>query len=371
MAEKKYVIFTDIKEFTYKNGLLTNQQIEKMLWVFDSIVSLWAWKYDISIVKSMWDAYLCLADDALSAYDFTKYILAETQKYDDKEKIEIKRIALRASITYWEVAKNKAMNLDDYFGESINLASRIITITPKWKIFCTQEVKESLKTTIYSQDIGEHSFHGVLLKTQLYSLVKIWNEEEFDINVDKRTLLEECDVIVFRSACVSAILSSQPVPFIENFNIIGIHLYMTVKLSQKMERGITLRSSWKIIKEVVSPVWIGYFSLHGSNTLAKIILPWIGWYLFSPLSFGVTYAMWKVYTAYLFHSIAWESLDNSQIKNIFLKQRQTGKNLAKKEKRNILKTGKNFYKDVLWIKKESGYSDVQKDLLKMLRNKEK
>ena len=215
MAEKKYVIFTDIKEFTYKNGLLTNQQIEKMLWVFDSIVSLWAWKYDISIVKSMWDAYLCLADDALSAYDFTKYILAETQKYDDKEKIEIKRIALRASITYWEVAKNKAMNLDDYFGDSINLASRIITITPKWKIFCTQEVKESLKTTIYSQDIGEHSFHGVLLKTQLYSLVKIWNEEEFDINVDKRTLLEECDVIVFRSACVSAILSSQPVPFMK------------------------------------------------------------------------------------------------------------------------------------------------------------
>jgi hypothetical protein len=32
MAEKKYVIFTDIKEFTYKNWLLTNRQVEKMLW---------------------------------------------------------------------------------------------------------------------------------------------------------------------------------------------------------------------------------------------------------------------------------------------------------------------------------------------------
>jgi uncharacterized protein (DUF697 family) len=84
--------------------------------------------------------------------------------------------------------------------------------------------------------------------------MEISKQEILDINSDKRTLLQECDIIVFRSACVSAILSSQPVPFIENFNIIGVHLYMIVKISQKLERSITLRSSSKICKEVISPI---------------------------------------------------------------------------------------------------------------------
>jgi len=34
------------------------------------------------------------------------------------------------------------------------------------------------------------------------------------------TLLQECDTIVFRAACVSAILSAQPLPFVEGFNIV-------------------------------------------------------------------------------------------------------------------------------------------------------
>jgi hypothetical protein len=53
MIEKKYIILSDIKEFTYKNALLTNLQIEQMLQSFDDIVMLSAQKYDISIVKSI------------------------------------------------------------------------------------------------------------------------------------------------------------------------------------------------------------------------------------------------------------------------------------------------------------------------------
>jgi len=53
MTEKKYIILTDIKEFTYKNALLTNVQIEQMLQAFDKIVMSSADRYNISIIKSI------------------------------------------------------------------------------------------------------------------------------------------------------------------------------------------------------------------------------------------------------------------------------------------------------------------------------
>lgn len=88
-------------------------------------------KYDVSVIKSIGDAYLCFCDSADRAYDFSCRVLEQSQKYDEQEKIEIKKMSLRTSITFGDVTKNKAMKLDDYFGECINLASRIIGMTPK------------------------------------------------------------------------------------------------------------------------------------------------------------------------------------------------------------------------------------------------
>lgn len=371
MTEKKYIILTDIKEFTYKNALLTNQQIEEMLQEFDRIVMTWSEKYSISIIKSIWDAYLCLSDDIQNVYDFSHYIIWETKEYDATQKIEIKHIALRVVITFGDVTKNRAMNLDDYFGENINLASRIIDITPKGKIFCTQQIKENLKENIYSKSIWEHEFHGILYKTDIYSLVKMSNQEVKDLQSQDKSILEQCDTIVFRSACVSAVLSAQPIPFIENFNIVWVHLYMIIKISQSLEKSLNLRSSWEVFKEIISPIWAWYFGLQWTNTLAKIILPGIGWYLFSPLSFAMTYALWKVYTAYFLAKMNWETLSDHEIKDIFKKQKQVWKITAKKQKIDILKTGKKFYKDVLQIKDKTGYSQVQSDLHTLLKTKEK
>jgi class 3 adenylate cyclase len=44
-----------------------------------------------------------------------------------------------------------ALNLEDYFGEAINLGSRIMDITPSGQIFCTQEVQKILHTKVHSQ----------------------------------------------------------------------------------------------------------------------------------------------------------------------------------------------------------------------------
>jgi len=368
MKEKKYIILIDIKEFTYKNTLLTDKQVWEILTTFESIVTGHFSRNNISIIKSIWDAYLCFAHTPKDAYEFTRSVISQSQKYDKKERVAIKKLSLRASICYGDVTKNKTMDLDDYFGDPINLASRMMPFVPSGEIFIDGKAHAEIRELGKTAHVCDHLFHGIIEQTSLYSLDSSRKYKQSDIFHDNKTLLQSCDEIVFRSACVSAILSAQPLPFIENFNIIGVHLYMILKISQQMWRWVSLRSSWEICKKVVSPLWIWYFSMQWANTLLKIVLPGFGWYLFSPVSFAVTYGVWKVYTAYFMHEISGEDFTKDDIIGVFKRQRHMGKEIAKKERKSILQTGKKFYKDILSIKESSWYSDVQKDLIVMLKS---
>jgi len=369
MTEKKFIILVDIKEFTYKNSLLTNLQIEQMLQSFDKIVMKSAEENKVSIVKSIWDAYLACVKNSQEAIKYTQDVMKKTKEYDAQHKISIKKMDLRAAMSYGDITKSKTMNLDDYFGESINLASRIINLAPAGKIFLCPNAKENISKSIPITSVWEHSFHGILTDVEIFSLTKMTQKEILDLDTSHSSLLEECDKIVFRSACVSAILSAQPLPFIESFNIVGVHLYMIVKLSQKLERGVTLRSWSQIYKEMVAPLWAWYFGSQWLSTFAKIMLPGIWGYLFSPISFAVTYAMGKVYTSYFIYQKYGIKLSDAEVLWIFTKQKDVGKDIAKNQKIHIFKTGKQFYKDVVWIKQKTGYSHVQKDLISMLKTK--
>ena len=63
MLEKKFIIFTDLKDFTYKNSLLTSRQIQDLLTQFDTYVKQTSEKYNIKILKSIGDAYLLICDN--------------------------------------------------------------------------------------------------------------------------------------------------------------------------------------------------------------------------------------------------------------------------------------------------------------------
>lgn len=146
-TEKKFIIFTDLKEFTYKNALLTDKQIEEILSNFDTIVKASAQKHDIKLVKSIGDAYFAVSDDAKNAFIFSEEILKQSQEYDAKQKIDIKKISLRITLSYGSITQNKSLDLEDYFGEAINLGARIMDMTPGGQIFCTSQVTDALKDT--------------------------------------------------------------------------------------------------------------------------------------------------------------------------------------------------------------------------------
>ena len=374
MKIEKYVIFTDLKDFTYKNSLLTDAQVEDILWGFEKIVRSSAQKYDIELVKSIGDAYLAVCDEGKEAYLFAQDIIKNGKKYDVNQKIPIKEIGLRVTITSWIVNKKNSLEKEDYFWECINLGARIMDITPKGAIFCTKDVSEKLSEAgIHKEILWSFEFQGVIYETELVSLSKLSQEEKENL-VKKQlhsdtALLHECDELVFRASCVAALLSLQPIPIIDTYNIIGIHLYMILKLSSKFWKKINMYSASQMFIEIITPLSISYISLHGISTAAKIVLPWIWWYIIAPACFAVSYALGKIYTAYFYYKVQWQRMPKKDIKLLFSKQKNMWKEIWKKQKKEIFKTGRIFYKDVLSIKKEKWFSDVKHDIIKKLKKK--
>lgn len=368
-VDKKYIIFTDLKDFTYKNALLTDEQIKKILKEFDSLVQAGAKKYSVQIIKSIGDAYLSVCDSPSNAYKFANFILEESKKHDEKEHIDLKKISLRATITYGSVTQNRVLDLDDYFWEAINLWARIMDMTPAGQIFCWDAVQKKLQKICKVQYIWDYWFHGILTDVPLYSLTPISQELINTLKKSQDSRLKECDELVFRASCVAAVLSIQPVPFLENLNLVAVHLYMIVRISQKFGNSLSLKQSSQVLTELIAPLWISYAAFQWSASLVKILLPWIGWFLFAPVSFSVSYALGKLYIMYFYYQDSGEVLTPELIKELYKKHKKEWKKLAKDRKEDIVSIGKKYSGEVLSFKKGKEFTKVQQDTIVMLQSK--
>lgn len=368
--EQHYIIFTDLKDFTYKNSLLTDSQISEILDYFHEIVSKSAKDNHVKIVKSIGDAYFSITDKAEDAYNFWQAIIDGALKYDEKQKIDLKKISLRVTITYGSISQNKSLDLEDYFGEAINLWARIMDITPAGNIFCTQKVQEDLAKKSYIKYIWDFSFHGILTEIPLYSLTPIDDKLIEQIKQRDDSSLKECEEVVFRSSCVAAILSVQPIPFLENINLVAVHLYMIIRVANKFWISLSPKESSKIFWNLIAPLGISYAAFQWSASVVKILLPGIGGYLFAPVSFAVSYALWKLYITYFYYQSSGEILSPEMIQELFSKYKSEGKKLAKERKKDIIQIWKKYSSEITSIKEDKNFHKVQDDTIKMLkRNK--
>lgn len=369
MSEKKYIIFTDLKDFTYKNTLLTDSQVAEILSSFDAIIRQASKTYAVSVIKNIGDAYFIIAEKVQNAYEFAQAILEASQSYDAQCKIDIKKISLRVTLTYGTIARNTALELEDYFGEAINLGARIMDMTPAGKIFCSEEVKHALGEHIEAEYLWKYTFHGILTEIPLYSLTEISKQEIEFLRDRDDSELKMAEDLVFRASCVAAILSVQPLPFLENLNLVAVHLYMIVRISHIFWKQLDVKQGSDIFWELIAPLGISYAAFQGSASMIKILLPGIGWYLFAPVSFSVSYALGKVYLMYFYYQKSGETLSAELIKELFTKHKREGKKIAAERKADIITIGKKYSQEILHIKKSQEFSQVQKDTIRMLRGK--
>lgn len=240
-------------------------------------------------------------------------------------------------------------------------------ITPLGHIFCTSEVEKEFSAFTPCQSIGSFSFHGLLTEVPLYSVTEITEQEIAELHTSTEARLKECNDIIFRASCVAAVLSVQPIPFIDSFHLLAVHLYMILHIGRKFDTTLHLSDTSKIFRELIAPLWLSYLAFQGSSSVIKILLPGFGGYLFAPVSFAITYALWKVYVAYFYYEASGEKMSHELIKELFIKQKEEGKKLAKTQKRTISEVGKRYMKDILSIKKEKDYEQIHKDTVRMLK----
>ena len=127
-------------------------------------------------------------------------------------------------------------------------------ITPIGHIFCTREVEKEFSAFTPCQSIGNFSFHGLLTEVPLYSVTEITEQEIAELHTSTEARLKECNDIIFRASCVAAVLSVQPIPFIDSFHLLAVHLYMILHIGRKFDTTLHLSDTSKIFRELIAPL---------------------------------------------------------------------------------------------------------------------
>lgn len=350
-------MFTDIKDFTLKTSLLTNKQVEKILIDHKNLVIPVAERNHGKVIKSLGDAFMIVFSSARDALDCSLALQREAAVYNQDKKLNLFKIELRIALDKGEVLQTKTSDGDDYYGEAVNMSSRLESITPENSIFLTgkvyEEVKEIPAFTIIP--LGKTTFRGILYEVEIYKALydereirdfksgKIWLNELSWNYVDKyRSIINETDGIIFNCACVSALLWVQPIPFLDNFSAIPLYIYMLTKISSMYGEELTTNTAFEFTKKVIAAIWITYLSLYASIGMSKIILPWLWGYAVIPINFAITYALGKVFSMHYYSKNFWVQLSNREMKALFTDKRMAGKSLAQKQKDAILEKGREF-----------------------------
>jgi len=133
----------------------------------------------------------------------------------------------------------------------------------------------------------------------------------------------EIDDIIFRISAVCAVITLQPIPLLDIYTNVPLQLYMMKSISEKY--GLTLRVT--DMKEILGTIGLavgGSFAVsQGIIAFTKIGIPLAGAYFAAPMSFGFTYALGKTMSVYFYYRAQHITLENIDIKDIFLQTRGT------------------------------------------------
>lgn len=355
------IMFCDVKDFTLKTSLLTTKQIDEILWAYEKMISHSVDTFSGHIVKAMWDAYMIVFVDRENAVKCAIDVQKKAQQYNEDKKLNLHRLELRISINQWEIVKKKTLIGDDYFGEAVNMSHRLESITPENKIYITEWFYEHIKHSpdFHFYHLGKTTFKGILYEVGIYEVLfdeqdieklragtlsrpnlNTWHSSEYANKV------KEADEIIFTCASVWALLWIQPIPFIDSFNLVPLHIYMLIRIAYVYGVKLSVDEAMNLSKTMIAGIGVSYLTLQWAIWASKVLLPFVAGYVTIPLNFSITYGLWKVFSSYHYHAIYGISFSNRHIKDLFADKRNIAKDLGKKQKDEILKKAKES-KDML------------------------
>ena len=127
------VMKTDVKDFTKKFNEMSEQEISTIMSEHRQFVLNKVYNFTGRIIKGEGDAFWITFENVTNAVSCAKEIQLELyEKYTGKQDNEV--IELRIVITVGEITYKEG----DIFGDAVNLASRIESITPEKEIYISQ-----------------------------------------------------------------------------------------------------------------------------------------------------------------------------------------------------------------------------------------
>ena len=150
-------MFTDIQDFTKRMSAqehLGMELIRQHNEIMDDVIR----KHNGTLVKNIGDAYLIDFGSAVNAVEAA--VEAQNQFAEcNKEKTQLDEILVRISIHLGDVV----MQGKDLFGDGVNIASRLQSITPPGGICISREVFAHVKTktAFHCVAIGTHELKGI------------------------------------------------------------------------------------------------------------------------------------------------------------------------------------------------------------------
>tara|TARA_Y100001001_G_scaffold63722_1_gene61076 strand:+ start:6592 stop:7134 length:543 start_codon:yes stop_codon:yes gene_type:complete len=145
---------------------------------------------------------------------------------------------------------------------------------------------------------------------------------------------------IFSVTC--AAVAVQPIPFADIFVLTPIQAYMGVRLSAIRGMPLSDAEATDLLKEIAGIVGLGMAAQQVALGLYKVGLPFLAGFTTIPLVYGLTYAIGRIMDFYLEKKSKGQAVNNADLKRMWEKFREEGKQKAKSAKDEVMSKKDEF-----------------------------
>ncbi|MCK5688692.1 adenylate/guanylate cyclase domain-containing protein, partial [Myxococcota bacterium] len=167
-TETLAIVFTDIKGYTATTAKQSHEENAKLLKKAETVITPVVSSFDGRIIKSIGDAYMVVFRSPTEAVRCAtaiqdKLFLANRNFAEDDQ------LHIRVAINVGEVRVQGG----DVFGEPVNIAARVESVTPADEIYLSQAVYLTMnRSEIPCEHVGEFELKGITEPVTIYRVEK-------------------------------------------------------------------------------------------------------------------------------------------------------------------------------------------------------
>ena len=219
------ILFTDLQGFTARTSSETRAGVASLLAEHERLLSPVFAHYGGKVVKTIGDAFLVTFQSPTDAV-VCGLAIQEVLRRHNQDVPEAKRLQVRVAINVGEVEVKDG----DVFGEPVNLAARLESITEAGEVYFTEAVYLTMnRREAPSAEVGERTFKGIPGTVRIYKVVQDSGSEQLQ-QIAAGIALEQGQVKFTRAAVGSVASAPAPAAPGRGRNKLGIGLMATFML---------------------------------------------------------------------------------------------------------------------------------------------